>query len=192
MIPIVISSMGVIPKSLLQSLTRLNLQLTTYVQQQKSVILGTCSNCKKLFKLQIRPPNLILLITTSQDRWLFPSQSWEVKNSIIIIIIIIIFVLRGLLQVHYIDEDWQTIICCEAFSDNFICTSHCFHRTVLPKQSSLSAYGCSARCGRWFSGNFTVPFIYVMISWFYFLLDCTVFPILCHSLKHASCSLGKV
>ena len=25
-------------------------------------------NCKKLFKLQIRPPSLILLITTSQDR----------------------------------------------------------------------------------------------------------------------------
>ena len=57
-------------------------------------------NCKKLFKLQVRPPNLILLITTSQDRWTFPSQSWEVKNSmmmmmmmIIIIIIIIIIIL---------------------------------------------------------------------------------------------------
>ena len=25
-------------------------------------------NCKELFKLQIRPPSLILLITTSQDR----------------------------------------------------------------------------------------------------------------------------
>ena len=25
-------------------------------------------NCKKLFKLQVRPPSLILLITTSQDR----------------------------------------------------------------------------------------------------------------------------
>jgi len=49
-------------------------------------------NCKKLFKLQIRPPNLILLITTSQDRWIFPSQSWEVRNSIIIIIIIIIII----------------------------------------------------------------------------------------------------
>ena len=47
-------------------------------------------NCKKLFKLQIRPPSVILLITASQDRWIFPSQSWEVKNSIIIIIIIII------------------------------------------------------------------------------------------------------
>jgi len=46
-------------------------------------------NCKKLFKLQIRPPSLILLITTSQDRWIFPSQSWEVKNSIMIIIMTI-------------------------------------------------------------------------------------------------------
>ena len=45
-------------------------------------------NCKRLFKLQIRPQNLILLITTSQDRWIFPSQRWEVRNSIIIIIII--------------------------------------------------------------------------------------------------------
>jgi len=41
--PIVISSMGVIPKSLSQSLTRLNLQPNTYIQIQKSVILGTCS-----------------------------------------------------------------------------------------------------------------------------------------------------
>ena len=85
MIPILISSMGVIPKSLSQSLTWLNLHPNTYIQLQKSVILGTCSNCKKLFTLQVRPPSLILLITTSQDRWIFPSQSWEVKNSTIII-----------------------------------------------------------------------------------------------------------
>ena len=47
-IPTVISSTGVIPKSLLQSLTRLNLHSNTYIQLQKSVILGTCSivrNC---------------------------------------------------------------------------------------------------------------------------------------------------
>jgi hypothetical protein len=43
MIPIVISSTGVIPKSLSQRLTRLNLHPNTYVQLQKSVILGTCS-----------------------------------------------------------------------------------------------------------------------------------------------------
>jgi len=41
-IPIVIS-MGVILKSLSQSLTRLNFYLNTYIQLQKSVILGTCS-----------------------------------------------------------------------------------------------------------------------------------------------------
>jgi len=43
LIPIVISSTGIIPKSLSQSLTRLNLHPNTYIQLQKSVILGTCS-----------------------------------------------------------------------------------------------------------------------------------------------------
>ena len=42
-IPIVISSTGVIPKSLSQSLTTHNLHPNTYIQLQKSVILGTCS-----------------------------------------------------------------------------------------------------------------------------------------------------
>jgi len=42
-IPTVISSTGEIPKSLSQSLTRLNLHPNTYIQLQKSVILGTCS-----------------------------------------------------------------------------------------------------------------------------------------------------
>ena len=42
-IPVVISSTGVIPKSLSQSLARLNLHPHTYIQLQKSVILGTCS-----------------------------------------------------------------------------------------------------------------------------------------------------
>jgi len=42
-IPIVISSTGVVPKSLSQSLTRLNLHPNTYIQLQKSVIVGTCS-----------------------------------------------------------------------------------------------------------------------------------------------------
>jgi len=41
--PIVISSTGVIPKSLSQSLTRLNLHPNTYTQMQKSIILGACS-----------------------------------------------------------------------------------------------------------------------------------------------------
>ena len=43
LIPIVISSTGVIPKSLSQSLKRLNLHPNTYIQMQKSVILGACS-----------------------------------------------------------------------------------------------------------------------------------------------------
>jgi hypothetical protein len=42
-IPIVISSKGVIPKSLSQSLKWLNLHPNTHIQLQKSVILGTCS-----------------------------------------------------------------------------------------------------------------------------------------------------
>jgi hypothetical protein len=42
-IPTVISSTAVIPKSLSQSLKRLNLHPNTYIQMQKSVILGTCS-----------------------------------------------------------------------------------------------------------------------------------------------------
>ena len=42
-IPIVISSTAVIPKSLSQSLTTLNLHPNTYIQLQKSVILGTRS-----------------------------------------------------------------------------------------------------------------------------------------------------
>jgi len=51
-IPIVISSTGVIPKSLSHSLTRLNLHPNTYIQLQKPLIRGTCSivrnflNCK--------------------------------------------------------------------------------------------------------------------------------------------------
>jgi hypothetical protein len=42
-IPIAISSKEVIPKSLPQNLKRLNVHPNTYIQMQKSVILGTCS-----------------------------------------------------------------------------------------------------------------------------------------------------
>jgi len=38
---------GVIPRSLSQSLTRLNLHPNTYIHMQKSVILGTFSIVKK-------------------------------------------------------------------------------------------------------------------------------------------------
>ena len=50
-------------------------------------------SCKKLFKLQIRPPSLMLLITTSQDRGIFPSQSWEVRNSMMMMMMIIIIII---------------------------------------------------------------------------------------------------
>jgi hypothetical protein len=42
-VPIVISATGIIPKSLSQSLKRLNLHPNAYIQMQKVVILGTCS-----------------------------------------------------------------------------------------------------------------------------------------------------
>jgi hypothetical protein len=42
-IPIAISSTGVIPKPLSQSLTRPNLHPNTYIQMKKSAILVTCS-----------------------------------------------------------------------------------------------------------------------------------------------------
>jgi len=67
-IPKVISSTEVTPKSLPQSLTRLDLHPNSYIQPQKICNSWHMFNCKKLFKLQIRPPSLILLITTSQDR----------------------------------------------------------------------------------------------------------------------------
>jgi hypothetical protein len=42
-VPMVISATGIIPKSLSQSLKRLNLHPNTYIQMQKVVILGICS-----------------------------------------------------------------------------------------------------------------------------------------------------
>jgi len=54
---IVISSTGIIPKSLSQSLTRLNLHLNTYIQMQKSVILGTCSIVRKFLINKTTEPN---------------------------------------------------------------------------------------------------------------------------------------
>ena len=66
-IPIVISSSGVIPKSLSQCLTRQPAPQYIYTAA-KICNSWRMFNCKKLFKLQIRPPSLILLITTSQDR----------------------------------------------------------------------------------------------------------------------------
>jgi hypothetical protein len=47
-------------------------------------------NFKKLFKLQIRPPSLILLISTSHDRWIFLSQIWEVRNSMLLLLLLLL------------------------------------------------------------------------------------------------------
>jgi anthranilate/para-aminobenzoate synthase component II len=47
-ISLVISPTGAIPKSLSQSLKRLSLRPNTYIQMQKSVILGTCSIVRNL------------------------------------------------------------------------------------------------------------------------------------------------
>ena len=76
-------------------------------------------NCKKLFKLQIRPRSLLLLITTSQDRWIFPSQSWEVRNwmmmmimmMMIIIIIIILNYSTGKIQIKYTIDSFLHSAC---------------------------------------------------------------------------------
>jgi len=112
MIPIVISSTGVIPKSLSQSLTRLNLHPNTYIQLQKICNSWHMFNCKKLLKLQIRPLSLILLIATSQDRWIFPSQKMRSEkfgnNDDIIIIIIEFFTSQ--LWLGNIHLSWDIVI----------------------------------------------------------------------------------
>jgi hypothetical protein len=67
--PIVISSTGVIPKSLSQSLKRLASKTYTYIHTNAKICnFWHMFNCKKLSQLQIRPTSLILLITKSQDR----------------------------------------------------------------------------------------------------------------------------
>ena len=51
------------------------------------------NNHFKLLKLEIRPPSLILLITISQDRWIFHSQTREVRNSMIMMMMMIIIII---------------------------------------------------------------------------------------------------
>ena len=74
-IPLVISSTAVIPKSLSHYLKRLNLLPNTYIQMQNSVILGTCSIVRNFFKLQIRPSSLFLLITYRRMGECFPAEA---------------------------------------------------------------------------------------------------------------------
>jgi hypothetical protein len=55
-IPIVTST-GVIPKSLSQSLKRVNLHPNTYIQMQRSVILGTCPIVRNFLYYKTIEPN---------------------------------------------------------------------------------------------------------------------------------------
>ena len=84
-------------------------------------------NCKELFKPQIRPPSLILLITASQDTWIFPSQSWEVRNSMMMMmmmmmmkmmmmIIIIIIIIMNRSDIVLNDKREKTCYCIDIAS----------------------------------------------------------------------------
>jgi hypothetical protein len=66
-IPLVISSTGVIPKSLPQSLNRLNLHPNMYIQMQKYVNLEKCSIVRN-FKIRNKTSEPIPVDYTSQDR----------------------------------------------------------------------------------------------------------------------------
>jgi len=89
-------------------------------------------NCKKISKVQKRPPSLILFITTPQVSWIFPSQSWERKNSIIIIIIITayLFTISPIFYSHtshtcstHISEDNNQFLSSMALIDLFVTLS---------------------------------------------------------------------
>jgi hypothetical protein len=71
-VPTVISATGIIPKSLSQSLKRLNLHPNTYIQMQKVVILGTCSIVSNFLKI---PPSLILLMIHPRIGEYFPAKA---------------------------------------------------------------------------------------------------------------------
>jgi len=98
-----------------QSLTTLNLHPQYIHTTAKICNSWHMFNFKKHFKLQIRPPSLILLITTSQHRWIFPSQSSEVRNSttttmlMTIIIIIIIIITQKLRMTAHIWSSFCTL-----------------------------------------------------------------------------------
>jgi hypothetical protein len=74
-VPIVISATGIIPKSLSQSLNRLNLHPNTYIQMKKVVILGTCSIVRIFLNYTIRPPSLILLMIRPRIGEYFPAKA---------------------------------------------------------------------------------------------------------------------
>jgi hypothetical protein len=74
--------MGVISKSLSQSLKRQT--ASEYVHKNAKICNSwNMFNCKKLFKLQIKPPSLLLLITYHRIGECFPSEAekWEINNN---------------------------------------------------------------------------------------------------------------
>ena len=86
-------------------------------------------NCKKLFKPQIRPPSLILLIITSQDWWIFPSQSWEVRNSMMMVTLMMMMMM--MMMITPVCRISSLVGClllhagkyCHFYMDNFLETS---------------------------------------------------------------------
>ena len=79
-IPLVIPSTGVIPDSLPHSLKRQ--PASEYVHTNAKICNSwNTFNCKKLFKLQIRPPSLFLLITYPRIDECFPAEAenWEIR-----------------------------------------------------------------------------------------------------------------
>jgi hypothetical protein len=73
-IPLVISSTVVVPKSLPQSLKRQ--PASQYVHTNAKICNSwNMFNCQKIFKLQIRPPSLFLLITYPRIGECFPAEA---------------------------------------------------------------------------------------------------------------------
>jgi hypothetical protein len=73
-VPIVISATGRIPKSLSQSLKRLNVHPNTYTNA-KSGNSWHMFNCKEFPKLHIRPPSQILLMKYPRIGEYFPAKA---------------------------------------------------------------------------------------------------------------------
>ena len=79
MIPLVILSTGIIPKSLSQSLKRQ--PASEYVQTNAKICNSwNMFNCEKLLKLQIRPPRLFLLITCPRIGECFQAEAEKLDD----------------------------------------------------------------------------------------------------------------
>jgi len=78
-IPLVILSTGIIPKSLSQSLKRQ--PASEYVQTNAKICNSwNMFNCEKLLKLQIRPPRLFLLITCPRIGECFQAEAEKLDD----------------------------------------------------------------------------------------------------------------